>query len=368
VCAYYYRSYRRNWSRFHDSKRAGLRRVFGGIEKEIWAIFLSLPPYYREGLFKKYGAVFGPSKEQYARNAYPDWQARKVQPSAQTLERLVELLPPFLSESQRFDLLRKLRSHHLKRKQLSLVTTPDKWRNDLRPMIEEQFEHGKDFEIPAHVQERASWLADGNTQVAMKMLRAIELEEAQVRLVRVEDEFRRIELLLENVKYLQPVYHQIVLPQGDIHVTIHHRQKSALEKLGSMLRSTPNMDNQLIPKQTEGQLARRENPGSLLNTALKNLTPEQQARITEKVIDEKIQLDVSAEKAEQRYQDSSRDMANVVRAAQAIEQTQKNDFDIHSTHDTASGRTEMRIKKNGNTVIIVIAIVLGLIIFTLLRK
>jgi hypothetical protein len=61
-------------------------------------------------------------------------------------------------------------------------------------------------------------------------------------------------------------------------------------------------------------------------------------------------------------------MANSLKAADAIERTMKSDFDVHSTHDTASGRTEIRIKKNGNTVIIVVVVVVGIIIYTLLRK
>lgn len=371
MCAYYYRrNYRRNWKAYHETNRSRLSSVLGGVEDDVWKIFLALKPYALEGFFKKFEKAHGKNSATYARGAYCQWQAGVKEPSAETLSRIVELLPPFLSDSQRYTLIKKLRNYcySSQKETLYLNTTPEKWNEELRPLIKKQFEAGAAFELPGNVMAKASWLSQGGSQSVMSILKAIDVEEARLRLAFIEEEFHRITVLLEHVKNLEPVQHKIILPQGDVQVTIRPPSKSIFEHIGSLFQSTPTMsENQLVPKH-DNQLARKENPGSLLNVQLQNLTPEQRARLADRVVDEKLTLDVNHEKAEQRFHNSTRDMANTVRAADAIASTTKADFEVHSTHDTASGRTDIRIKKNGGTVVIVVAVVVGIIIFTMLRK
>lgn len=342
----------------------------GGIEQDVWAIFLELNSYAREAVFTRFERVHGKAKTDYARGAYHEWKGGYKKPSAETLSRILEILPPSLSDNQRYTLIKKLRNYHYghEKETLRLLTTPENWRAELLPLIKKQLDAGAAFELPAHVMAKATWLSQGGSQSVMAILKAIDAEEAQLRLRFIDDEFHRITVLLEHVKNMEPVGHKIVLPQGDIHVTIRPRTRSFFENVGRIFQGTPTMsENQLVPKH-DNQLARKENPGSLLNVELQNLTPEQRARLAERVVDEKLSLDVNHEKAEQRFHNSTRDMANTVRAADAISRTTKADFDVHSTHDTASGRTDIRIKKNGGTVVIVVAVVVGIIIFTMLRK
>ena len=360
-----------NWARYHQSKRQEVARLFGGIEHDILNVFLNLPSFAREGLLSRYGNKFGRPAEQHARKTYPDWKSGVVQPSAKTLERLLEFLPPFLSESQRFDLIRKLRTHHIKRKEMYLATTPGCWRDELSPIVHQLIEHGAQFELPQLVNEKATWLTNGDATAARKLLEAIDEEEARLRFSYVEEEFKRIDYLVENVKNAEPVKHRIELPQGIIVVTIQRKQKTTVQRIVELLSGGNIMDDEkdkLVPQnRPSGELAKRPTPGSLLNTSMENLTEDQKRKLADKVAEERLQLGVSAEKAEQRHYDSTRDMANTIRAADALERTTKSDFEVKGTFDTASGRTDIRIKKNNNTVIIVVAIVVGIIILMLLK-
>jgi hypothetical protein len=320
----------------------------------------------------RYGDKFGRSAGQHARKTFPDWQSGAVQPAAKTLERLLEFLPPFLNETQRFDLIRKLRAHHLKRKELYVTTTPERWRDELNPIVNQLMEHGAQFELPQLVYEKATWLTNGNATAARKLLQAIDEEEAQLRLSYVEPEFKRIEYLVENVRNAEPVKHRIELPQGNIFVTIQRKQKTAVQKFVALLTGEKPMDDEkdkLLPQvRPSGELAKRPTPGSILSSSFGEIPKEQQSKLADKVAEERLSLGVSAEKAEQRHYDSTRDMANTIRAADALERTTKSDFEVKGTFDTASGRTDIRIKKNNNTVIIVVAIVVGIIILLLLKK
>ena len=331
---------------------------------------MSLPSYSLEAMLRRYGEKFGREKEQYARKAYPDWKRGRIQPAGKTIEKLIELLPHFLNETQRYDLVRKLRAHHLKRKDLHLSTTPENWRDELKPLVQQLVEHGRQFDLPKVVYEKATWLADGDVAAAQRLLLAIDEEEARLRLSYLEAEFKRIVFLLENVKNTEPVRHRIELPQGSVSVTIGRKPKTLVGKLSVLFGGGRTMDtnDKLVPRAQPGEVIKRPVPGSTLDTALEKLTPEQQKKLADKVADEKVNLGVSAEKADQRHYDSTRDMARAIQAADAVERTTKGDYEVKGTFDTASGRTDIHIKKNNNTVIIVVAIVVGIIIFVLLRR
>lgn len=109
-------------------------------------------------------------------------------------------------------------------------------------------------------------------------------------------------------------------------------------------------------------------PGNLLEAALAHLPPEQRQALAQKALERKLEIDVEAKRAEMRYQASSVDMANTVHQVRALENSTKSDYTLRADYETASGRTNVEIKKANNTVIIIIAIVIGIVALILLSK
>jgi len=103
-------------------------------------------------------------------------------------------------------------------------------------------------------------------------------------------------------------------------------------------------------------------PGSLLDEALSKLPKEQQERLLGKAIEKRLDIDEEAKRADLRYQASSMDMVNTIRQVNSLEQSTKSDYTVRAEYQTASGKTNVEVKKSNNTVIIVIAIVIGIII------
>lgn len=103
-------------------------------------------------------------------------------------------------------------------------------------------------------------------------------------------------------------------------------------------------------------------PGSLLDEALAKLPKDQQERLLSKAIEKRLDIDEEAKKADLRYQASSLDMVNTIRQVNSLEQSTKSDYTVRAEYQTASGKTNVEVKKSNNTVIIVIAIVIGIII------
>lgn len=220
--AYYYRGYRsgRYWSSYHRSKRSELTDLFGGIDRDIEKVFLSLPEIVLDALFIDYGRKYGKNTASYARRTYSKWKSGAVKLSGKTAERLIELLPPRLSKEQRFDLIRKLRKYYLVKIREHVTTSSETWRQDVIPVINKTIGNSKGFSLPETVIKKAAWLSDGNTQVAMKILKSIEEEEAHQRTSYLEAEFKRIESFVSSVNNTNSISHTISIPQGDIHIVI----------------------------------------------------------------------------------------------------------------------------------------------------
>jgi len=151
--------------------------------------------------------------------------------------RLLDLLPPLLSPTVRFELIRKLRLHCIRRSSLAVRTEPERWREAVQPAVEELISRSRGVGLPEHVTSVATWLTDNDARAAQQLLAQAEQEEARVRTQFLAQEFSRIEALL--VAYAESrakLTHTISLPQGEIRVTIAHRINSLGNRLGAFLR------------------------------------------------------------------------------------------------------------------------------------
>lgn len=99
----------------------------------------------------------------------------------------------------------------------------------------------------------------------------------------------------------------------------------------------------------------------IVDNALENLTEAQAGRVTEKAADEMIRLAVEKRKAEYRNAAAQEEMHNLIGNANMLEQN-VGDYKINSTFETASGTTNVEIRKsrltNRNLLLIGGAIVL----------
>ena len=370
--SYYYRGYRRGryWGAYHVSKRRHLTNLFGGIDQDIERAFFALSSSELEALFMVYGRQYGKSAEAYARRTYPQWKSGAVKLSGQTAERLLELLPPRLSKEQRYELIRKLRKHYLKRTNEYVATPPETWRQRVIPAVEKVIRASRDFKLPQELYEKATWLTDGDTQAVHRILHSIEEEEARQRTAYLDAEFKRIEVFVANIKTTDSASHTISIPQGDIHVTIQKEKTTLLQSIfGSRGTTMSGNSHELVSREElQKALVLQQSRGNLLKLTLDDLSENQKIELREKILEEQIGLDVSQAKADQRFHNSTRDMASTIQAVRSLEQSSKSDYEVRSTFETASGNTNITVKKNNNTVIIVIAVVVGIILFLLLSK
>lgn len=173
--ARYRRRYRR-WSG-RSSQPTHYSVLSGLLGDGVWdirAAFLGLDEDALDQLLDDYGQLHGSSAGQYARKAYPKWKSGATKLSGQTMQRLVELVPPYLEPDQRHQILLKVLKKHKRSPPSQTIRVNIKEPHDGFRQIDEALANVKASEplayLPEHVMEAAKWLYDDDVTAARAML------------------------------------------------------------------------------------------------------------------------------------------------------------------------------------------------------
>lgn len=103
----------------------------------------------------------------------------------------------------------------------------------------------------------------------------------------------------------------------------------------------------------------------IVDNALQNLDEKQARAVTQKAADEIVRLAVEKRKAEYRNSAAQEEMQNLIGNANLLDKS-VGDYKINSTFETASGTTNVEIRKSKFTAVNIIAVVIGLAVLILL--
>ena len=98
----------------------------------------------------------------------------------------------------------------------------------------------------------------------------------------------------------------------------------------------------------------RLSPDDILDGALENLDERQAGEVKRKAADEVVRLAVEQRRAEHRTEAAREEMRTLVNNANLLDQ-RGGDYTIRSTFETATGTTEVQIRKSRTTTVIVAA-------------
>lgn len=217
-----YRSWRsRQWRTYQPSKYTLLTQLFGDGVTEIKDAFLGLDEDAREELLLDYGEIHGDSAERYARKTFSSWKSGKTKLSGQTMERLVELVPPYLSPSTRIKILKTVLDKN-KRDGVSSVINinvkePDEGFKHLDSEISKMDIKDQLAYLPEKVMQAANWLYDNDVTAARAML--AEATKAENDMIK-KNALREIDLLKRTIKtgQVKSARYTVELPSGRISV------------------------------------------------------------------------------------------------------------------------------------------------------
>jgi hypothetical protein len=227
---YYGRGYYRNWrsrgwkGSASPSKYSALVELFGGAVEEIRHAFMALNKDALNELFYDYGAIYGGSKEKYARRTFPNWKSGARKLSGQTMERLIELVPPYLTPEQRFSILRSVLKQNKKRgswKTIKInVKEPTQGFVELQLVLDSMEHDDVLAHLPECVMEAASWLYDDDITAGRAML--AEAERLENDIIR-SNAARDIKLFKRTILsgQVKAASYSVEMPAGKLNVVIY---------------------------------------------------------------------------------------------------------------------------------------------------
>lgn len=225
---YYHGGYRKrsrrsrsSWRAYSASKYQELFSLFGRGIYEIRNAFLNLNNEDLDELLTVYGKIHGESAEDYARKTFAAWKSGRTGLSGQTMERLVSLVPPYLTSDQRFQFLKLLVSHYKPVVQNISVRVNIKEPTEGFQKLEEALNSLKKEDLlaslPEKVMNAAKWLYDDDITALRAMLaEADRYENDSIR----AKAHREIELLKRTIGtgQIKSASYSIELPAGKLNV------------------------------------------------------------------------------------------------------------------------------------------------------
>ena len=327
----------------------------GGIDEDVRAAFLGLSKYKLQDFFFHYEKRYGSGARVYAEKAFLKWQVGATRMSAQTTERLLQVLPPFLGTIVKYELLRKLRERHRLPERHSLEVTTTNYKSLVGPLVQRIIGRAYSNNLPADLEQRLSWLCHDDTQAAGSLLAGAEALAMEAVLSRLDEEFIQMERLLAA----QPkgkIIHVIELPYGIVTLSVRKGNPMEDEKKSSELATARTIDSTAITTSDQ-----------LLKHAIRNLTPEQMNEVSKKATDEAVNLQVEAIRADRRFDDASRQMDAFLTETERIARVDVN-FKKEASFNTASGTTSIKVERNSSKLWIIVAAALAVLVLLLVMK
>ena len=103
----------------------------------------------------------------------------------------------------------------------------------------------------------------------------------------------------------------------------------------------------------------------ILDNALRNLDEKQVRDVTKKAADEVVRIAVEKRMAEHRTEAAQEEMRNLVHNANLLDQ-RGGDYEINSTFETATGTTQVQIRKSKSASGLLVAAAVGLVILLII--
>ncbi|MDB5790017.1 MAG: hypothetical protein JWQ80_41 [Massilia sp.] len=203
------------------SKYSALSALFGPMVGQIRTAFLHLEEDALDELLEDYAATHGKSAAIYAQKTYPKWKSGATKLSGQTMERLVALVPPYLSVEQRFELV----SAVLKKHKPNIVTTsvridvekPDVGFAELDRVLASMTHEATLAYLPERVLDAAKWLNDDDVTVSRAMLAEAERRENDLIRTSAAKEIALLRRTIESGQVKSASY-SVSLPSGRLSV------------------------------------------------------------------------------------------------------------------------------------------------------
>lgn len=236
------------WRYYHSSETHmdRLNLSFGTAVPKILLHFLTLGASDLDVLLAEYGRANGAAAEKYARQTYPSWKRHSVKLSGKVMERLIVLVPPFLSPDQRYGLLQDvLKAHQAEGGKNTHVDiainaeSPESGFAEVGPKLD-QIQHTDALAyLPESVMETARWLYDNDMTTARAMLARATRTENELAKKNAEREIRLLHQAVRTGQVHTASYYA-AFPAGGVSIRVFTPPKPLMTQVMNTLRALFN--------------------------------------------------------------------------------------------------------------------------------
>jgi hypothetical protein len=148
-----------------------LSRELGGTDADVKEYFFSLSASELRPILDEYERQHGKAARDYAEQTIPAWRSGRRKMSGQNASRLYELLPRFMPLERKYALVESLWEHLGSRSEFSVSVGRNTDVEAVRAIVSSHVhETVTEYTIPANLERRFEWLADGDSRVMQELL------------------------------------------------------------------------------------------------------------------------------------------------------------------------------------------------------
>lgn len=341
----------RDWAAWHVEQRAAVSSRFFDLDKEITRLFFSLSRGQLQRVFESYGRQYGRGAKTYAEITYPEWRAGRVNPSAETLCRLLDCVPPILPLSEKAALVAHLRRATRKPRSVEFACTLDELHSRVPVELAALFRESLKHSIPHDVREALHWLSTSSVQAAENILRASEAVEAYWLAAAGEVETRRLReaagrALLLPGSLTRAFSHTIATPYCALRVVVTVGKGS--------LNDSSNQGGVTMSDLTPRR------PDDFMAELTKGLSEAEKQELRKVAAREHLSLDAKGREASLRHAASGAEIDRTLEAAERLQYGEKTSgFSVSGSYRGASGTTSIEVKRSEATAVILKYLAIG---------
>jgi hypothetical protein len=348
----------RDWARWHAERRAEVSSRFFGLDSEVTALFFRLSPSQLRRVFESYGREHGRGARAYAEKTYPEWRTGLVNPSAETLYRLLDCVPPVLPLSEKAALVAQLRRRSRRPRRVELRCSLNEIDTLVPLELAKLFREALTHSIPDDVRGALGWLTTDSSRAVEGVLRASEAVEACWLEAAARAETRRLHDAAERA---------LLLPGSLTHAFSH-----LVETPYCVLRVTVTRGNTAIANPSNQEARPMSDltphrPDDLMGELTKGLSESEKQELRKVAAREQLALEAKAREGSLRHAASGAELDRAIEAAERLQYGEKSSgFTLSGSYRGASGTTSVEVKRSEATAVVFKYVAIGAGIVALL--
>jgi hypothetical protein len=313
---------------------------YGGIDQDVRTFFFDLDPWTLGRVLAAYEREYGKGARRYAEKTYRKWESGTVEMSHEIRERLLKLVPRFLTFKQKYRLIAKLWTAYRQRTRVWAEVFPGDGLESTIETLGEAVRQAQEQSVPAEVLKGLDWLADRDGTAARNLMNEVLRREGEVIAGSLRDQvLSLLEIADRNPDKHVSSTHAVELPGTTVEIVFH--------QLRSRPMSEEHRPQQLVPAESNRPNLPAvvvQNPKDLLTEAIKHVRPEKVQEVLGTAADEALRLQVMQREAEIEKARIETKLGPLVDVARRISENPNAEFRFETEDKGKYGNTTVTIR------------------------